>query len=562
MLTLINLKSRLYICSMIKHSQMYVKKIPLLYHILVLVLFIFLSSCATPIAPTGGPRDTEGPRVIETLPSSGKTNFKSKKFEFQFSEYVNRLSVQSNITVEPDLGLEYKLKWKKKKLIVEFDEALPDSTTIILTLGADVSDTKNNKIGKPITLAVSTGDEIDEGGLMGRIRKADTGESVEGGKVLLYRTPIDLTKKASYQAETDTGGVFQFSYLREGRYQALYVDDRNRNKIWDSSNESAQVFAKEFIELEKAAKDTLDVLYVVQLDTLAPKLQGVGLFSSNRLRLRFNENIKVKNGASISILDTLMNPYTSAYPLYISKKDPFVMFAQSDSALSESILYSLTTNGITDISDNPVITSGIQFEGSSQADTTLQRIIEHKTKNGLFPTQSVEIVYAAPISDPVLIDSMVVVEGDVSFDDWPEIRFERNILYIDPQTSWIDEIEYKFLVWNPITGRRKLFEPEIWDVSELGELAIQVEDADSAEVFHFKLENESISFQLDSTFSSSLLLQDLAPINYILTVFKDENENGVWDRGSVIPFVAPEPYYIQRGVSIQNGFTSEIIIKF
>ncbi|GAB5409129.1 MAG: hypothetical protein BalsKO_14940 [Balneolaceae bacterium] len=547
---------------MIKHGQMYVKKIPLLYHILVLVLLIFLSSCATPIAPTGGPRDTEGPRILETIPNSGETNFESRKFEFLFSEHVNRASVQSNINIEPDLGLEYKLKWKKKKLIIEFEENLPDSTTIILTLGADVSDTKNNKIGKPITLAISTGDEIDEGGLIGRIRKADTGESFEGGKVLLYRAPIDLTEKAAYQAETDTGGVFQFSYLREGKYKALFVDDRNRNKVWDVSNESAQVFNEEFIELEKAAEDTLDVLYVVQIDTLAPKLQGVGMFSSNRLRLRFNENIKTKEGASISILDTLKNQFTEAYPLYISKKDPFVMFAQTDSSLSESILYSITTSGITDLSDNEVITSGIEFEGSSQVDTTLQRIIEHRTKNGLFPTQSVEIVYAAPITDPLVIDSLVVVEGDVSFDDWPAIRFERNKLFIESQSNWIEQIDYKFLVWNPITERRKLFEPEIWDESELGELTIQVLEADSGEVFNFELVNESISFQLDSTFSTSLLLQELAPVNYILTVFKDENGNGVWDVGSVVPFIAPEPYYIQRGLRIQNGFTSEIIIEF
>lgn len=562
MLTFINLKSHLYICFMLKHAQMYVKKIPLLYHILVLVLLVFLSSCATPIAPNGGPRDTEGPRILETIPKSGVTNFKSRKFEFQFSEYVNRASVQSNITVEPDLGLEYKLKWKKKKLTVEFEENLPDSTTIILTLGADVSDTKNNKIGKPITLAISTGNEIDEGGLTGRIRKADTGESFNGGKVLLYREPIDLRSKATYQAETDTGGVFQFSYLREGRYQAIFVDDRNRNKIWDTFNESAQAFSREFIDLGKAEVDTLDVLYVVQMDTLAPKLQGVGMFSSNRLRLRFNENIKVDEEASIFILDTLKNEFSEAYPLYISKKDPFVLFAQTDSSLSESALYSLTTQGITDISDNEVITSGIEFEGSAQADTTFQRIIDHKTKNGLFPTQSVEVTYAAPITNLMLIDSLVVVEGDVSFDDWPTIRIERNKLFIDPQDRWIEEIDYKFLVWNPATQRRKLFEPEIWDVSELGELSVQVVGADSLEVFNFRLENASISFQLDSTFSNTLTLQELAPVNYILTVFKDENGNGVWDMGSIIPFVAPEPYYIQRGVNIQNGFTSEIIIQF
>lgn len=547
---------------MLKHAQMYVKKNLWLYHILVLVVFIVLSSCATPIAPTGGVRDTEGPKILRTTPNSGTTNFSSRKFEFQFSEYVNRSSVQSNITVEPDLGLDYKLKWRKKKLIIEFKDDLPDSTTIILTLGADISDTRNNKIGKPVTLAISTGDEIDKGGVIGSIRQADTGESFESGRVLLYRSPIDLTKKATYQAETDTGGVFQFSYLRQGKYQALFVDDRNRNKIWDDPGESAQVFSKEFIELGKGAQDTLDVLYVIQKDTLAPKLQGVGMFSSNRLRLRFNENIKAEKGTSISILDTLKSEFSKAYPLYISKKDPFVLFAQSDSSLNESVSYGLRTKGITDEAGNEVITDGIEFEGSAQVDTTFQRIIEHTTKNGLFPEQSVEITYATTITDQMLIDSLVVVEGDVSFDDWPEIRIQQNKLFIDPQEQWIEGIDYQFLIWNPSTQRRQLFTPEIWDVSELGELTIRVVGVDSSEVFNFRLENESISYQLDSTFTNSLTLQELAPISYILTVFRDLNRNGIWDIGSVSPFVAPEPYYIQRGVNIQKGFTSEIIIEF
>ena len=548
---------------MIEHTQSYVKKTPLLYHILVLVAATVFLSCATPIAPTGGPADKTGPKILETTPASGTTSFEGRKFEFQFSEFVNRSSIRNNITIEPDLGLEYTTKWKKKKLVIEFEDRLPDSTTIILTLGADITDTKRNKIGSPITLAVSTGDEIDEGTVSGRIRRADTGEAAEGVKVLLYRSPIDLTAKATYQAQTDTGGVFNFSYLREGRYQALYVDDRNRNKTWDQGSETAQPFSRETIEIEKAGADTLDVLYIVQQDTLAPKLQGVGLFSSNRLRLRFNEDISVSENASISILDSLKSPYSEAYPLYVSQKDPFVLFAQSELSLNQDGNFSLRSTGITDRFGNEAITSEIEFEGSAQEDTTFQRIIEHTTKNGLFPDRSIQVVYAAPISDQMLTDSIVVVEGEVSFDDWPSIRTDRNILFIDPQeATWIEGVEYQFLIWNPVTQRRQLLEPEIWDATELGELSISVVGADSLNRYSFSLINKNIGFSFDSVFSESIEIPSLAPVDYQLIVFKDENGNNRWDSGSIIPFKAPEPYYIQRRVNIRSGFTSEIFIEF
>lgn len=547
---------------MIKHEQKYVKKKPMLYHILVLLLGCIFISCATTIAPTGGPRDTEAPEVLETKPETGTTNFEGKVFEFKFSEYINRSTIAKNITIEPDLGLEYSIKWKKKNLFIRFEEDLPDSTTIILTLGTGVSDTKNNKIPAPIKIAVSTGNEIDEGSIIGKIKIASTGESAKDSKVLLYREPVDLTQKASYIAETDTGGTFNFSYLREGTYKALYVDDRNRNKIWEQKTETAFPFNTEFIELGRKERDTLDVLYITQFDTLAPKLQGVGLFSSTRLRLRFNENIAVTENASISILDTLGNEYSKAYPLYISGKDPFVLFAQSEKELNRNELFSIRTAGIEDLAQNEVIIENIEFEGSSQQDTTLQRIIEHRTSTGLNPNQSVEVVYAAPISDPMITDSILVVEGDVSFDDWPVIRTDKNILYIDPQDSWIDEVDYQFLIWSPYTQKRQLLKPEVWSKSDLGELNITVQNSDSNSVVLFKLKNEQLAFEMDSVFSDNVLVEDLAPIDYTLILFEDKNKNGIWDSGSIIPFAAPEPYYVQRGIKIQSGFTSEVVIEF
>ena len=541
---------------------MYLKKNSFLYHIFVLVALITIWSCATPIAPTGGPRDQEGPKVLKTTPITGTTNFKTTKFEFQFNEFIKRTSIDGNITVEPDLGLEFSTKWKKKKLIVNFDEKLPDSSTIILTLGTDIADVKNNKMASPVTVAVSTGDEIDNGTLTGRIKNAETGKSSGSSKVLLYRSPINIEERANYQAETDTGGVFKFSYLKEGTYKALYVDDRNRNKIWDSVSEDAKPFNKEFILLGKDGADTLDVLYIKKPDTLAPKLQGIGMFSSNRLRLRFNENMTVQKNATIQVFDSLGNIYSSAYPLFISKKDPFVLFAQSEEAITDDNEFRIFMAGITDLEGNEVLEQELWFKGSTQQDTTLQRIISHKTASGLLPQQSVEVVYAVPITNSMLTDSIVVVEGDVEFTDWPEIRTENHVLFIDPQDSWIKGIDYKFLVWNPSTGRRQLLEPEIWDELDFGEISIKVEDPDTSNQYKLSLENKEISASIDTVFTGSLSLQNLAPVSYTLKVFRDINQNNSWDQGSIIPFSAPEPYYIQQNVNIRSGLTSEITIRF
>ena len=47
---------------------------------------LFLISCAKVVAPTGGPKDTEGPKVISILPENKKTNFITKSFNKPYIE--------------------------------------------------------------------------------------------------------------------------------------------------------------------------------------------------------------------------------------------------------------------------------------------------------------------------------------------------------------------------------------------------------------------------------------------------------------------------------------------
>ena len=171
----------------------------LMHHINVLVVGLLFVSCATPIAPTGGPVDKTGPAVRAMHPNSGTVNYSDDTFEFEFSEYLNRGSFEKALIIEPDLGIQYSIKWKKTKATVKFKNALPDSTTIILTLGAGITDLRGNKMGSPVKLAISTGDEIDNGEIVGIIKAATDGTSRKEQRVLLYREPLDLTKKQRTQ---------------------------------------------------------------------------------------------------------------------------------------------------------------------------------------------------------------------------------------------------------------------------------------------------------------------------------------------------------------------------
>lgn len=544
-----------------KLERMYVNLRRLLYNIKVLLGFIILlSACATPIAPTGGPPDRTGPKIVKTTPATGTVNFDKRTFTIEFDEYLNRANFAREVSIEPDLGIGYSIEWKRKTVTIKFEQSFPDSTTVILTLGSGVTDTRSNKMGSPTQIAVSTGPEIDEGKISGRIRNAETGAGFEGLSVFLYKSPFDLGQKADYKAISDTGGVFRFQYLSGGNYKAFALEDVNRNRVWNKNFENAQPFNKEYVQLDKSDSVSLDVLYFAKGDTLSPRVQGVGLFSTQRLRIRFSEYILVNQNSQISVQDSLGNYFSNAFPLFIPPNEGFALFAQSEEPLLENMNYGIDIQNITDLSGNEVQKYTSTFLGSAQEDTTTQRLIGSQGELRLTQNQTATFVYAAPIAEGSIIDSLVVVEGELSFEDWPNVEVDRNLLKISPQGEWISGVDYQFLLWNPITNRRSIVRPEIWSDIDYGSIEIEVE-GDSISTFRYSIFDEEGLIQKDSSFTNPTEILNLPPISYTILVFKDENENGIWDFGAVDPYVKPEPYFIQSDVRVQRGFASQILIK-
>lgn len=522
---------------------------------------LILGSCATPSTPPGGPPDKQGPEIIRTEPETGTTNFARQSIILHFSEFVRRSSLQEAIVIEPDIGISYNLDWGRKSVAIEFEEEIPDLTTLIVTIGTEFEDMNGNGLSSPKKIAVSTGPEIDKGKIFGKVINAQTGMGTKEQRVLLYREPFDLKEKASYIASTDTSGVFQFSYLREGKYKIFWVDDRNRNKIWEGEQERAQPFEKEFVELEKAGSDTAGTVFVTSVDTTKPALQGVGLFSSRRMRMRFSENIQLTDSVNIEVTDTLGGAFGEAIPFYIQPGEPYILFAQSEKSLSPSSSYRLGITGIIDEAGNPVSDGVPTFTGSTQEDTTQQRIIERNNSVGYFPTDPLEITYAKSITEPVIRDSLKIVAGDTLLEDWPNVEIDQNIFRILPKKRWQDGMQYEVRVWDPKVEDYRKFNPEFWHTSQMGALNVVMEDS-TAKNIRLRIENKESGIARDTTFVGQIEIENLPPLDYKVTVYQDQNTNGMWDYGQVSPFKRPEPYFIQKSVPVKKGFTGDLAVGF
>lgn len=529
---------------------------------MLLLFLVWLVSCATPIAPTGGPPDRQGPIVERTNPETGSVNFEGNEVRFNFSKFVDRNSVRQNVSIEPNLGIQFEVSFSRKTVKVEFENELPENTTIIVQLGSDVTDTRNNKMGSPFELAFSTGPELDDGNVMARLRDSIEGSVESGERVFLYRVPADLSEPANYLAQSDTSGVVNFSYLREGRYTALWIDDVNRNRTWDPTREFAQPFHIKEFEVVKGEEFDLGTLYIQRPDTVAPRVDGVGLLSESRLRLRLSEPIEWGDDAYITINDSLGQEFTTAYPLYTSIDDAQAVFAQSIENLPEDQSFLIEPFGFTDQSGNRLRSAVDGFTGSAEQDTSSLRLIEDNSANGLYINEPLVITYSKFINDDSVVDSLRIIQGDQEINDWEYVEIERNKLIIRPNEIWEGGTRYEFRVWDPYQTEYATIRPDIWQRNQLGSIEFTIDEDNSTAENRLLLSNGTKKVEIDTVFVGSIEIDNLPPLRYNARIYRDINDNGRWDTGSIDPFVAPEPYFLQRNIPVREGFTSEVNVNF
>ncbi|MGF1670860.1 MAG: Ig-like domain-containing protein [Balneolaceae bacterium] len=527
-----------------------------------ILLILIAISCATPISPTGGEPDRTGPKIIETKPVNGLVNFDDDEIEIQFDKFVSRPSLRQAISIEPDVNIPFDIKWSRRKAKIQFDSELPENTTIILRIGTDLADTRGNRLERPFQLALSTGPVIDEGRVRARIRSVIDGSARQGLKVFLIREPRGISDPANYIAETDTAGIAEFSFLGEGIYRPLWVDDRNNNRIWEPPRENAQPFYTEKFKLERGDEVDIGTLYITQQDTVPPSLEGVGLLTGEYLRLRFNEEVFWEDFSRIDILDSLGNVYSAAYPIYVPPEDPLVLLAQSETPLDASQEFMVELHDLTDAAGNQAEVNISPFPGSAVADTISLKLLGSRSVDGIFPDEPIVIAYNKFIDNPDVVDSLIVIEGDRPVRDWQHLEIDRHRLIIYPPDVWQGGITYEARAWDPFDMRHQNIRPQIWQRNQLGSISVVVEEADSAAVYELRIRDKDKKISVSQRFNKEVEIDNLPPLEYTVIVFEDINENGRWDSGTIDPYRAPEPYFVQSKIPVREGFTSEINVVF
>lgn len=559
-----------------------------LFFVITSLMVALFYACASQKPPSGGPGDKTGPILIGQYPQSGTVNYTKGEVSFFFNEFINRSTVIKALKIEPDLGIKTSIKQGRKSFTVLFEEQLPPNTTVIVQLGSELTDTFNNKLGSPSTIAFSTGDKIDKGALAGAIYSAESGKGEAGLKVLLFQDEAVIGENpAKYIAETDTSGLFQFDYLAEGLYKALWVDDANRNRNLESNREYYSTFSFENVSIKTDSIAILPPLYITKEDTVAPILYETGLLTQQRLNLMFSEDVYFDETTKIQIEDS-SGKVEQALPLYTVADAKQTLIAHVQKPLdNEQMKYRVNISNIKDEANNNTSISGNWFDGSTQKDTVQQRIIAYGIKNEYFYDEPIKFRYAKPFINTALKDSFFVNAQSEVFKPWIKTSLIGNELVAFPDSLWNLE-GLTFNLWDPFGLSYAAYNPIIWTENKLGSIKLRFANTsiqpdslkgsvidstikdrnfksyqiriydDQMKLYKSALYIDSLNLATDDGF----IIDRLPSKSLNLVVFEDSNENGMYDLGKTSPFQAPEPFFIYTKADVRAGFETTIEVDF
>jgi hypothetical protein len=281
-------------------NRTYTSLIIFLWSSLFLALVI---SCAEPRLPEGGPQDKQPPRIHSKKYSTPNpsTNFRDNQIILTFDEWVKLQAAYTQVVISPPLEKRPEIKIRNKSVVVQWKEALKDSTTYIINFGDAVRDITEGNIAPNLKMVFSTGPYLDSLSCSGQIVDARTRTPKEDVWVMLYQNLADSmpkTQKPFYFTKTDSRGNFKLEYIKKGRYRIFALEDKNKDYKYNQNNESIA-----FLDSSFQMNDTIQPVFRLRMfqEREATKVFSAKLETYGALKVTLNNKVQTSN--DIELLD-------------------------------------------------------------------------------------------------------------------------------------------------------------------------------------------------------------------------------------------------------------------
>ena len=524
--------------------------------IITLFLLFGLYSCANVKAPTGGPMDTDEPKIRSVFPENFERNFKGGDIVIIFDEKIKTENIHQNFFVSPALTTPPKIKTKKKSVIISIEGPLEDNTTYTLTFKEVIADLNENNTIQLLNYVFSTGENIDSLFIEGIIKNPFTNNPIPDILVGLFEDNPDDTLTFSnsipkYFAFSDKEGKYTISNVREGRYNLTAIKDDDRNLKYDGGNEL--IDAIWHLNLDTAI--TGQNLYPVKIDTLDPVL------------LRDQPDI---NKITLEFSEGLINAITK------SKNDQRILISKIGENSKNIIvyntgLYSDSVNLVIETTDSVgnIGTTNVKsiFLPSVNKDTLPDMLINKKPENMkldyIKPTIDFSFNYPAKISDRK-IQTKPQVKWTSSKDSPDSLitnyKIEIQSRLIDSLVVYLPDSMFTSPFTQPSLADTLTF--TLINESEVGTIEGTIDSEEDS--FILQLLDEKLILIEEKINQKKFKFLSLKAGNYFFRIIVDSNHNCFWDQPDLEKEQrAEEVIFYNDPVKVkENWEVSGIILKF
>jgi Bacterial Ig-like domain len=343
---------------------------------------IFPSGCAQIGAPTGGPRDSLPPQLVNSTPKLNSTNISSDRITLNFNEYVELREAQTNVLISPMPKRTPNIDFKLRSVTVRLKDSLLPNTTYSINFGNAIVDNNEGNPLKDFIFVFSTGPVIDSLMLSGKVLLAETGQADSTMVAMLYRNTDDSAvqkTKPDYVARLKGDGSFSFVNLPAGSFKLYALKDGDGGRTYNSKKELFAFADTAVIVSPATAAVTLFASALEKESSPAPtktpadrKLRYTGLLTGQQqdlqkpLELVFNKPLKKFDPGKIVLTDTNYMPVAARISIDSSRTKVTV-----SNTWQQSMQYRLIvdTTAVSDSSNNSIArTDTIRFSARSTED--------------------------------------------------------------------------------------------------------------------------------------------------------------------------------------------------
>lgn len=540
-----------------------------------------LFSCANPMTPTGGPKDTTPPKVLSASPANKSTGVRPKKIQLAFNEYFVLDNPAQNVSISPPVEGQLQFVIKGKKLEIEFpDETLlKENTTYTLNFGAAIKDNNEGNIQDSFKYVFSTGPYLDSLFVSGLIIDAQTNAPETEFLVGIYETLNDSilkNNKPEYYTKTGKDGSFLLENLHSGTYSLVAFKDENFTYTRDLSTEKLAFSA------EKVVADTVFRIITIKSFTEEQPISIADVNDKNMGVIQFAFNMPVEtfeltpmsNSGQLShevkvfnhTKDTLLYYYTHSNNI----TDSFLAIV--DGAPIDTLLLNFKYNRIDSVKSK---LPALGFFTPLASSSTKRQLPTNKSTGP--QSHDFEKPFLIKFNRPILnVDTSKISIAKDSTEE--KLRFyitqpnPITLLFhveqpLKPKTTYtINLAEGALKDYYQATNKNLEIQFTSTSKEDYGRITITIDSIENTKcyIMEFRNDKEEIIAKeiINNRNSVNYKYKKLLPENYKLKLIEDENRNGKWDTGSFSKQIQPEIINtFPEKIEIRANWENEVVFK-